>query len=1229
MPPGFSSLGTNQEFNVWRGLPFSDRSYGLVYCEHFIEHLDRREGMRLLREIRRVLKPGGILRLAMPDRAASTENQKGYYIQDELRQAAENVGLSFDGLCEPEEEASADARLILEFSKPDRLLAPDAVPLVSIAIPAYNPSYFEKALKSALSQTWKHTEIIVSDDCPDDGIEKIVEKFKSDSRIRYLRNPKARGRGGLDNFVHCFEISRGEFIKFLNDDDMLAPNCVERFLDCFRKYPDITLAFSKRTLINKHDEVLPDRGDSGLLAREDRVFDGSALISDVILSEKGFIGEPTTVLFRKREVRSNQAHWMAFAGHDQITVVADQAAWTSLLSAGNAAYVASPLSYFRIHAGQAQRTQGINNLAAINYPLLIEGAYRFGLLYLEQGFPLVLPENTPESGFSKLVLQLVDQKRPLWKVYDGIGDHARKEQLPYALDSYRAAKSWAGVPVPENLKLVELLIESELYAEATKVLDVYLERFPNDASALEWREKAEWLKKEKTISPCTQADYMRWRDRFQDDPLFETLHRERVQSLWKKFPLFEFFLLLKPGQESLLADSIDSLSRQYYDGWRLGIFAQAPSPEPEFMNLESTVRWIQCSPDEIAASINNRLMESPANWFGLFACGTQFAPEMLLTLGDYIAIRPQWRIIYTDDDLVSRDEKFHFPRFKSDFNLEFLRSTDYIGGFCIEKSVLMAAGGFSTIAGAEHYDLFLRAVDAQVNGEAVGHIPEVLVHFPFSEPQALSARNEGAIRALHDHLQRRNIPAEVLPGLVEGETRHVVYLHEKKPKVSIIISTRKRLDLPCPCIETLLKTTAYPDYELLIVDDDNDDPDFSSYYDTLCKQASGRVRILHVPGAFDFSAMNNHAARQAQGEYLLFLNNDIECIHDDWLDEMMSHAQRPDVGIVGARLLFPDSLKIRHAGLILGMKGCAGHVFRDMPSEAPAYMHRTLTDQDYSAVTGACLLIRASVFREIDGFDSLLKNQYQDVDLCLKVRKASYRVIWTPFATLLHHDLESTAIQQECNDEFGEFSLRWKQQLSNDPAWNRHLSLDSLTPRLEKELRVPWNPDFHERPRVLSLLPASSAPGEFRGSEALRALNKQGSMHYASSVVQRMPSLSELGRLAPDVLHIHLPFTGAHTQVLWQCQKFFPEILRICSLNELISQIPGNHPEYSQVPLDEMTQIIRTDLTACSRLIVSTEPLAQAYKNMIDDIRLISDEKGLNQWLDAFTKPAVGIPLGG
>ncbi|MDR1936621.1 MAG: glycosyltransferase, partial [Candidatus Accumulibacter sp.] len=691
--------------------------------------------------------------------------------------------------------------------------------------------------------------------------------------------------------------------------------------------------------------------------------------------------------------------------------------------------------------------------------------------------------------------------------------------------------------------------------------------------------------------------------------------------------LFEFCLVLKPGTEALLADSIDALKQQYYDGWRLSIFARTPSPKKEYTGESGKVRWMQI-PEHATAKdfIDTHLIDTPAHWVGFFECGMIFEPQLLLSLSDYLAIHPEWRLVYTDEDTLDENGVPRSPSFKPDFNLELLRSTDYIGSVFVDRHALLAAGGYSKVSDAEHFDLALRIADA--SGDlAIGHIPDVLIHVP---PAArVRATEGGAAQALREHLARRGVAGDVFQGLAEGVTRRILYQHPGTPRVSIIVPTRNRLELLQPCVESLFQQTRYPQWELLLVDNGSDDPDVLAYYGTLRAQHGESVRVLNYPaGPFNYSAMNNRAAREARGDYLLLLNNDTECIHDDWLDALMGHAQRPEVGVVGARLLFPDSLKIQHAGVVLGMNGTAGHVFiGSLAHDEPGYLNRAQADQEYSAVTGACLLIRKSVFDEIGGLDEeTFRVNFNDIDLCLKVRQRGYRVVWTPFATLLHHgsatriqDAQDPAKIAALQEEYNAFYVRWRRELADDPAWNPNLSLSDTAPVVEDELAVPWRRDFHDRPRVLAMPLGSVGAAEYRYFAPLRALHADHRLFYASVCqpredFDRAPLLAELERMDPDVLVMHAPVDNVRGIALQGYRKYKPDLFRIFSLDDLITRLPRDNPVYSKLPAEGITERLRLGLEASHRLIVSTEPLADACRHLIDDIRVVPNTLDSRVW---------------
>ena len=389
----------DKKLDARQGLPYRELTVDGVYSEHFLEHLTQAEGLGFLRECRRVLKPGGIVRVAMPDldeligRYASEDwrgdgdmfrlgfdwvanrcemlnlgmrewGHKHLYNEEELIRIAQMAGLNPTKRCQfgksdiPElagRETGRGSKLIMEFTVPDRTVS--ATPLVSVLIPAYRANWFQQALQSALSQTYRNIEIVICDDSPNEDIANIVRAASvKDSRLRYVRNEPHQG--ALGNFLRCFSLARGEFIKYLNDDDLLAPACTERLLQAFRQHPSVTLATSYRKRIDAAGNILGDIAATRFLSRTDCELDGVRCANVLIQRELNFLGEPTTAMFRKSDLAWVKPNLASFGGV-QAVGAGDVAMWLNLLGRGNAYYIAEPLSFFRIHPGQRQNEPAI------------------------------------------------------------------------------------------------------------------------------------------------------------------------------------------------------------------------------------------------------------------------------------------------------------------------------------------------------------------------------------------------------------------------------------------------------------------------------------------------------------------------------------------------------------------------------------------------------------------------------------------------------------------------------------------------------------------------------------------------------------------------------------------------------------------------------------------------------------------------------------------------------
>jgi len=373
----------------------------------------------------------------------------------------------------------------------------------------------------------------------------------------------------------------------------------------------------------------------------------------------------------------------------------------------------------------------------------------------------------------------------------------------------------------------------------------------------------------------------------------------------------------------------------------------------------------------------------------LVEAGALLEPNALFQLAQAFASDAELDVAYTDEDRIDPDGLRRDPVFKPAWSPTLLLSTNYLGRLCAVRREL-AGGGFTPgCEGAEEYDLVLRVVE---RARRVEHVPEVLYHAP---PSGRRPAAEGGRLALAAALARRGV--EGLAASLGPDRYRVRYARAGAPLVSIAIPTRDRAALLRACLSSILEASTYRNFEILIADNGSSDRET---LDTL-RSLPPPHRVLPCPGEFNWSAINNLAAREARGEHFLFLNNDVEVLTPDWIEALLEHSQQPAVGAVGARLLYPDG-SIQHAGVVLGLEGFAGHAFRGLPAGAPGYEFLASAVRECSAVTGACMMVPREAFRAAGGFDERLRVAFNDVDFCLRLRQRGYAVVYTPHAALRH-----------------------------------------------------------------------------------------------------------------------------------------------------------------------------------------------------------------------------------
>ena len=397
-------------------------------------------------------------------------------------------------------------------------------------------------------------------------------------------------------------------------------------------------------------------------------------------------------------------------------------------------------------------------------------------------------------------------------------------------------------------------------------------------------------------------------------------------------------------------------------------------------------------------------------------------------------------------------EERHSPHFKPVWSPDTFLSHNYINHFSvIRKTLIDAVGGLREgFDGSQDYDLYLRAL-ARTND--VAHIAKVLYHWRAVQGSAAADRMAkphafgAAKRAIRSHLEVQGIDAEVADGKFLGSYR-VRYPVSGRASVEIIIPTRDRHDLLGPCVASILEKTTHRNFTIQIVDHQSVDRDTVDYLREIGQH--DRVRVVRCEDQeFNFAKMNNEAVKRSDSEFIAFLNNDTEVIEPEWLASMLEFAQRPDVGAVGAKLLYPGD-HVQHAGVIVGLGGVAGHAHLRLHDSDHGYFGRADLVQNLSAVTAACTVMRRRVFEEMDGFDGDLRVAYNDVDLCLRMREAGYLVVYTPYAVLYHHESRSRGsdILPEKLSRFDEetelLKRKWGSIMAaGDPYYSRNMTRDA------------------------------------------------------------------------------------------------------------------------------------------------------------------------------------------
>ena len=537
--------------------------------------------------------------------------------------------------------------------------------------------------------------------------------------------------------------------------------------------------------------------------------------------------------------------------------------------------------------------------------------------------------------------------------------------------------------------------------------------------------------------------------------------QRREQEENAQFPKDIKFSVLVPlynTPESFLKAMIESVQAQTYKNWELCL-ADGSDREHSFVGEickkyadgDKRIKYEKLEKNlGISENSNACIRMATGEYIALFDHDDLLHPSALYEVMRAICEHGA-DFIYTDENTFSEEPRDAYnPHFKPDFSPDTLRSYNYICHLSVFSRELLDSVGYfrSEYDGSQDYDLILRLTE---KAKKVFHIRKILYYWRAhknSVAQDVGAKPytvTAAKKALAAHLERCGLKGEVLDSSVPT-TYHIKYEIDGNPLISVIIPNKDHTDDLDICLKSLYEKSSYKSFEVIIVENNSTEKETLEYYEKI-KQRYENLKVVIWTGIFNYSAINNFGVSYAKGEYILLLNNDVEIINGSCLEEMLMFAQRKDVGAVGAKLYYSDDT-VQHAGVILGLGGTAGHAHKHFGRSHPGYMARASIAQNLTACTAACLMMRRDVFDEVGGLDESFEVAFNDVDLCMKIRKKGYLVVFTPYAELYHYESKSRGNDstpeklERFRGEIDRFKEKWQKQLDDgDPYYNPNLTL--------------------------------------------------------------------------------------------------------------------------------------------------------------------------------------------
>ncbi len=932
-------------------------------------------------------------------------------------------------------------------------------PLVSIIVRTKDrPELLKIVCKSIASQTYRPIEAVIVNDGGCDLREDELKNILHDVSLRYIKLETNRGRpfAGNTGIKHA----TGEYICFLDDDDEYYPEHVATLMsavigeNCKMAYTDAM------KIARKFD------AETGNLEDNELGIFSSFDFSYIDLITENYIPLTTLIFSRKILIDSNgfDEQFELYEDWDLLLRIAEQ--YTPLhIPKVTVKYILwdieSQISqqaserkkyYDKIFHKHRDKFKADVILHLKEKRDTVEKEFRKSLNQyreLEQGYKEYI--DVTEEKIHDAEEKIHDAERRIINLINEL-EHQKvnNKVLQDMVTSLEGTKKFLEEKVDLLEKEINLMVNTIGWRILTRLRRIRDRIFPSGS----YRKKAY----EKIISPLKYRgffrtlkssgnEYAEWIAN--EEPDAEVLKSQKNES--SHFSLRPKISIIAPvynTKRDMLISMLDSVLSQTYDNWELCIvdgnsdIQHVKDILSEYSMKDKRIKVSFLKKNYGIAGNSNRALQMATGEFITFLDhDDEIVPFALFEVVKTLNRLPDSDIIYSDEDKIDSSGKRCRPFFKPDWSPDLLMSVNYVCHLMvIRKSILEKAGGFREgYDGAQDYDLMLRCISETSH---IVHIPKVLYHWRMhaeSTAQNIYVKDyahESGKKALREYLLRSNINAHVEDGV--GITNYRVrYLLRSNPEVSIIIPFKDKYKVLEKCIDSIIQKSSYKNYELILISNNSTEKKLFDYLDRI--ESMSRIKIFHYNHPFNYSAINNFGVRNSNGEVLLFLNNDTEVITDDWIEAMLEHAMRKEIGAVGCKLLYPDNT-IQHAGVVIGLTGFAGHVFSKMPDDAYTNFGSVDFVRNYLAVTGACMMMRREVFEELNGFDERFTLCGSDVEICLRLIQKGYRIVYTPFAKLYHHE----ALTRGGDIPPQDFRLSWdvyqKYINEQDPYYNPNLT---------------------------------------------------------------------------------------------------------------------------------------------------------------------------------------------